>query len=66
MVRGGVADPAASAVKNFLCYPVSVDRLIRSRLARSDAQKPGFFNLYLQKLLQQLLVLNPVQRRVVS
>ena len=42
MVRGGVAGPAASAVKNFLCYPVSVDRLIRSRLARSDAQKPGF------------------------
>ncbi|CAA9421832.1 hypothetical protein AVDCRST_MAG84-7227 [uncultured Microcoleus sp.] len=41
MVRGGVAAEAGSAVKTFLRYLVSVDRLIRSRVARSETR---FFN----------------------
>ncbi|WP_138921007.1 hypothetical protein [Microcoleus vaginatus] len=33
-------------MKTFLCYRVSVDRLTRSRLARSDPHKPGFLTLF--------------------
>ncbi|MEG4109624.1 hypothetical protein QUA04_26470 [Microcoleus sp. S13_C5] len=58
-MREGVAAEAGSAVKTFLCYRVSVDRLTRSRLARSDAQKPGFLT-YFQGLKQVFFLKNPV------